>query len=226
VSVSPNTKATATLRTEIAGEPVILLAQRALFWPSGGTLFIADPHFGKSAAFRHFGIAAPDETESDLQRLDSILDETAAEKLVVLGDFFHARVGRSKSIFDVFLAWRKKRSALEIVVVRGNHDRSAGDPPLDWNIHCVADGWKAGPYICHHEPCGKTAGHVFCGHIHPAFSLRERSGMGLRAPCFAVGTHRTIFPAVGSFTGLATIEPEPGDRIFAMNGEFILRVWG
>jgi metallophosphoesterase superfamily enzyme len=115
---------------------------------------------------------------------------------------------------------------LEIVVVRGNHDRNAGDPPSDWNIQSVMDGWKTGPFVCCHKPCEQAEGHVFCGHIHPAFSLRERSGTGLRAPCFVVGPQRTIFPAFGSFTGLAAIEPEPGDRIFGMNGEFILRVWG
>jgi DNA ligase-associated metallophosphoesterase len=226
VTASASAKATASLRIEVAGEPVILIAQRALFLPAGRTLFIADPHFGKSAAFRHFGIAAPDETESDLHRLHCILNETAAEKLVVLGDFFHARAGRSKSMFESFFAWRQKRSALEIVVVRGNHDRSAGDPPPEWNIHCVSDGWKTGPFICCHKPCEAVEGHVFCGHIHPAFSLRERSGTGLRAPCFVVGNQRTIFPAFGSFTGLASIRPEQGDRVFAMNGEFILRVWG
>lgn len=221
-----STKATASLRVEIAGEPVLLLAQRALFWPAARTLFIADPHFGKSAAFRHFGIAAPDETGSDLTRLEFLLTETAAEKLVVLGDFFHARAGRSKSMFNTFLAWRKKHSGLEIVLVRGNHDRSAGDPPAEWNIQCVADGWKTGPFICCHHPCSHTSGHVFCGHVHPAFSLRERSGAALRVPCFVVGTRRTIFPAFGSFTGLAPIAPEPRDQIFGMNGEFILRVWG
>src|SRR4051812_32421559 len=170
-----------------------------MFWPACRTLFIADPHFGKSAAFRHFGIAAPDETESDLVRLDAILCDTSAEKLVVLGDFFHARAGRSKSMLETFFAWRQKRSALEIIVVRGNHDRSAGDPPRDWDIQCVTDGWKSGPFICCHKPREAAAGHVFCGHIHPAFSLRERSGTGLRAPCFVVGTKRTIFPAFGSF---------------------------
>ena len=46
------------LPTTMAGESVELWPQRALFWPAGGTLFIADPHFGKAAAFRNFGIAA------------------------------------------------------------------------------------------------------------------------------------------------------------------------
>jgi len=219
-------RANAVAHIDICGERVHLLAQRALYWPAQSSLFIADPHFGKSATFRHFGIAAPDETESDLMRLEHMLKETAAKRLVVLGDFFHARAGRSESMFQSFLDWRKRKVELRIVLVRGNHDRSAGDPPHDWKVECVADGWRTGPFACCHKPCEKPGGHVFCGHIHPAFSLRERSGSGLRAPCFVVGKNRTIFPAFGSFTGLATIQPEEGDRLFAMNGEFILPVWG
>jgi hypothetical protein len=33
---------------DLAGEAVELLAERALFWPRPATLFIADPHFGKT----------------------------------------------------------------------------------------------------------------------------------------------------------------------------------
>ena len=40
----------------LAGEPVHLLAQHALWWPAQGTLFIADLHLGKAATFRARGI--------------------------------------------------------------------------------------------------------------------------------------------------------------------------
>ena len=49
-------------------------------------------------------------------------------------------------------------------------------------------------------------------------------GSGLRVLWWE--SKEPIFPAFGSFTGLATIQPEEGDRVFAMNGEFILPVWG
>ncbi len=62
-------KATPSAHITLAGEVVRLLAGRALFWPGEKTLFLADPHFGKSATFRHFGIAAPDDTEGDLARV-------------------------------------------------------------------------------------------------------------------------------------------------------------
>jgi DNA ligase-associated metallophosphoesterase len=219
-------KATASAHITLAGQAVHLLAGRSLFWSAEKTLFLADAHFGKAATFRRFGMAAPDDTEADLARLDFLLKESEARRLVVLGDFFHARAGRSDSMLATMREWRIRNDALEIVVVRGNHDQSAGDPPGAWNIRSVAEGWPLGPFICCHQPCSNKAGYVFSGHVHPAFSLRERSGTGLRAACFVVGPTRTIFPAFGSFTGMATIKPEEGERIYAMNGETIIQVWG
>jgi DNA ligase-associated metallophosphoesterase len=208
----------------IAGETVHLLAQRALFWPAEKTLFIADPHFGKSATFRSFGIAAPDETEEDLKRLDTLMSQLEPRRVVILGDSLHARAGKSNSMLSTIYEWQRRR-AVEMLLVRGNHDRAAGDPPSDWAIECVGEGWRAGPFVRCHEPCDRAEDHVFAGHIHPGFSLRERTGGGLRAPCFVVTKQVTLFPAFGSFTGLSSVAAEPNQQIFAMNGNTILKVW-
>ncbi len=61
--------ATATL----AGEAVLLLAERAIHWPGGHTLFVADVHLGKAAAFRAGGVAIPrGATAHDLARLAAL----------------------------------------------------------------------------------------------------------------------------------------------------------
>ena len=44
---------------EVAGEPVWLLPERAVFWPQGGTLVTADLHWGKAATFRSAGVPIP-----------------------------------------------------------------------------------------------------------------------------------------------------------------------
>ena len=36
----------------VAGEQLLLLGERAVYWERTRTLFVADPHFGKAAAFR------------------------------------------------------------------------------------------------------------------------------------------------------------------------------
>ncbi|MFL5519615.1 MAG: DEAD/DEAH box helicase, partial [Gemmatimonadales bacterium] len=80
---------------ELAGEHVALLAERALWWPARRTLVVADVHLGKAATFRAAGIPIPSgSTGDDLARLDRALARTGATALVILGDLFHARVGR------------------------------------------------------------------------------------------------------------------------------------
>ena len=37
----------------------MLLAERALYWPRAATLFVADVHLGKAAAFRAGGVPLP-----------------------------------------------------------------------------------------------------------------------------------------------------------------------
>lgn len=61
------------LRLAIAGEPMLLLADRALYWPARQRLLIADLHLGKGTTFRSAGIAVPSGgTAHDLARLDVI----------------------------------------------------------------------------------------------------------------------------------------------------------
>ena len=125
-------------RVCLAGEEVLLLAERALFWPRTATLVAADLHWGKAATFRASGIPIPaGSTSDDLARLDAALLRTETRRLIVLGDLFHARAGRvAAATLSALRRWRALRSALEITLVRGNHDRHAGDPPSDLRINC------------------------------------------------------------------------------------------
>src|ERR1700691_251264 len=102
------------------GERLAVLPERALHWPRKKTLIVADPHFGKAATFRQAGIPIPHgTTTTDLDRLRVLLAATRAERLVVLGDFFHARSGRQENTLAAIAAWRKEHRQLEIVLVRG-----------------------------------------------------------------------------------------------------------
>src|SRR6185436_13839134 len=70
----------------VAGEQLRLLGERAVFWERVRTLFVADPHFGKAAAFRAAGVLVPRGTTGEtLSRLDAALDRTGAERIVFLG---------------------------------------------------------------------------------------------------------------------------------------------
>lgn len=210
----------------LAGETVGLWPERALAWPAQGTLFIADPHFGKSASFRALGIAAPDGTPADLARLDVVLAASGAKRLVVLGDFFHARSGISPATMNALAEWRARRTGLEILLVRGNHDRGAGDPPSEWGIACVDEPFPQAPFVARHTPAGDPAGHVLAGHVHPGLQLRDRNGAGLRAPCFVVRPGLMLLPAFGGFTGLEMVAAHAGTRRFAVTPEVVVEVPG
>lgn len=208
----------------LAGEGVRLWPERALSWPAGGVLFVADCHFGKAAAFRSAGMAVPDGTREDLARLGRLLERTGARRLVVLGDFLHARSGRTPSVWQALREWRALWGGVSVTLVRGNHDLGAGEPPGDLGIETVGEGWGVGPFVCRHVPSVPEAGHVLAGHVHPGVVLRERGGGGLRAPCFRLGTRCTVLPAFGSFTGLHAVEREAGDRLFAVGPGVVVEV--
>jgi DNA ligase-associated metallophosphoesterase len=208
----------------LAGEHIALFADRALYWPRRRTLFVADVHLGKAAAFRAGGVPLPSGTTAgDLARLARLLAATDAKRLVVLGDFLHALRGRTPALEQAFAAWRERHRALEITLVRGNHDAKAGDPPPAWRIEVVAEPHPAPPFLLCHEPPadadGSLFGYALAGHVHPGVHL---AGAGLpseRLPCFVLGQSRAILPAFGRFTGLATQSWGRRDRVIAIAGE-------
>jgi uncharacterized protein len=206
------------------GERLVLLHQKAAFWPARKALIVADPHFGKAAAFRRLGVPIPrGTTNSTLARLSAVLADTRAERLVILGDFFHARAGRAESTLAAIAAWRTKHRALAITLVRGNHDRKSGDPPCDWDIDCVAEPFIERPFAFAHSPQQHGDGYVLAGHLHPAVWLSDAQGT-LRAPCFWFGPDDAVLPAFGDFTGTHAVSPEAGDRVFAVGPDTVIEV--
>lgn len=206
-----------------AGERLTLLPERALWWQREKTLFIADPHFGKAATFRVAGIAAPEIAHhDDLDRLEKLLRSRSAKRLVILGDFFHAKAGRSPAVLDALADWRSHHADLEITLISGNHDRHAGPPPVEWNIRSITEPWKLAPFLCCHEPRTVDGRFVLSGHWHPSFRLNEATGSGLHSPCFYFTSEMAVLPAFGSFTGLQPVAPKPKERIFLIGpGEII-----
>ncbi len=205
--------------TALAGEAVELLASRALHWPRERTVFVADVHLGKAAAFRAGGVPLPrGSTAADLARLTSIVQATRARRLVVLGDFLHAAAGRVAALDRAFRSWRDVHAAIDVVLVRGNHDDRAGDPPASWGVAVVAEPHPLAPFLACHVPVSPTSGYVLCGHVHPGVTLYGAGEQSERLPCFVLGRRRAILPAFGGFTGLARATPLRGDRLVAIAG--------
>jgi DNA ligase-associated metallophosphoesterase len=225
-------------RLELRGEELWLLPERAVYWPARRALIIADPHFGKAAAFRAGGVAVPGGTTAAmLRRLDATLDRAGAIRLIVLGDLLHARAGRAPHTLDEVAAWRAARPGLTITLVRGNHDRRAGDPPAEWRVECLDAPVVEPPFVWLHEPVAQAVqlaserasqpgqvelqGYPICGHVHPAVAL-SGNGRALTLPCFYFGRDCGLLPAFGEFTGTAVVRPRVGERVFVLAGGEII----
>jgi uncharacterized protein len=210
---------------DVAGEEITLLPERAVYWARERTLFVADPHFGKAASFRALGVPVPrGTTAGTLERLDVVLRRTAAKHLTFLGDFLHAREGRAPETLRVLNEWRRSHDAIEMTLVRGNHDARAGDPPRELEVKCVSAPVDAPPFVLDHHPRPASSGYVLCGHIHPAVLLSGQGRQHLRVPCFWFGERIGVLPAFGEFTGVATVTVTPGDRVYVAGDDDIIQV--
>lgn len=202
---------------EVAGRTLTLLPEGALWLADRQSLLVADAHIGKAATFRRLGVPVPEATTGEtLARLDALVERWNARRIVFLGDLLHSRAAHAAPTQAALAAWRARHAALDLVLVRGNHDARAGMPSASLGIDVVAEPWMVdGLALCHH-PRPRAEGYVLAGHLHPCVTLRGRAGDRLRLPCFHFGAAVGVLPAFGAFTGMHPIEPAPGDRVYAV----------
>ena len=203
------------------GESMLLLPQKAVYWPREKMLVIADIHFGKAAAFRAQGVPVPRGTTSEnLAALDALMALYETRQIVFLGDFLHARASHASATVAAMLAWRSRHPALRLVLVRGNHDKHAGDPAAVLGIEMVDQPYNVGALSFCHHPDIWGPGYVLAGHVHPVYLLSSRRD-SLRLPCFLAGPKRMVLPSFGSFTGGYVISPDADEQVFVSSGETI-----
>lgn len=201
---------------ELASEKMVLCGDHAMVWPARKTLFVADAHFGKAAAFRARGMPVPaGTTANNLERLSALIDAHEVKRVVFLGDLFHARESHAPATLKALREWREERAGLELLLVEGNHDKSAGAVPADLRIEEVGEPYTEGPFAFCHHPRPFMNSYVLAGHLHPAYLLSGRRE-SLRLPCFWLGEQVGVLPAFGDFTGTYRITPAANDRIYAL----------
>ena len=143
-------------------------------------LLIADAHFGKASAYRSLGQPVPQGTTTEnLLRLDRLLAAVPCAQVIFLGDLLHSAHGRAAGTLEAFARWRRGRAARDLVLVRGNHDDRAGDPPPETGIDVVNEPWLLGPFACCHHPRPDGDRHpthfILAGHLHPVVHLSGRA---------------------------------------------------
>lgn len=204
---------------ELGGAALELLPQKAIWWVREATLLVADVHIGKAQSFRKLGVPVPAGTTGDtLNRLAALMQTHRARRVIFLGDFLHSAHAKNATTMAAVQTWREQFAAVELVLVRGNHDSRAGDPPPQLGVYCVDEpfGLPSAPgLLLAHHPHASDAGYVLAGHLHPCATL-GRGFERLRLPCFHLRERTGVLPAFGAFTGMHPIERQAADRVFVV----------
>jgi DNA ligase-associated metallophosphoesterase len=209
----------------VGGQRLTLLPEKAAFIADTRTLLVADAHIGKAVSFRALGVPVPRGTTSaNLGLLSTLVEALGARRIVFLGDFLHSRRAHAPATMAAVAAWREGHPALELTLVRGNHDDRAGDPPRALRIETVDEPLALGGLLLCHHPRPHAGGYVLGGHLHPCLELGGRSFDRLRLPCFWFGREVGVLPAFGAFTGMHPIRPDPEDRVFAITEAHVTEV--
>ena len=221
-----NTALADAVAIDALGHALWLLPERAVWWPATQTLFIADLHLGKAASFRALGLPVPSGTTQDnLARLSRLVRTHRAARVVFLGDLLHAAPAQQPGVIEPLRRWRNAHATLDAVLVRGNHDTHAGDPPASLGFRVVDEPWRvdvAAPLLAAHHPRQVPAHVVLAGHWHPAVTLRGRARDHARLPCFCRSADVLVLPAFGAFTGANTLSPPADSQCWPVGDG---RVW-
>lgn len=190
-----------TLDKEIQNVNLTFTNQRAMFWEAEKILIVSDLHVGKSAHFRKHGIAISSEVLlHDLEKLEYLIHHFQPEKIIVVGDLFHAGYN---SDLELFKEWRFQYPQ-EFILIRGNHDKMKCEVYDNLRIDCIDDFLEIGPFtFIHHPEIVEENKFYISGHIHPGFVLQGKNER-LKLPCFAFSSNQIVLPAFGRFTGLDT----------------------
>lgn len=215
------------LGISLCEERLFLLPQKAMYWPKHSTLFLADAHFGKAGTFRSQKIAIPSGiTETDLSKIDFLVEQLSIAKIIFLGDFIHAKSGMTKRITEQLLEWRKGHSKLSISLIKGNHDRSVQSIADSLDIELLNEPFQMPPFLLCHHPDRKheLEGFVLCGHLHPAVKLYGQAKQKVRLPCFYIQENQAVLPAFGSFTGSIEIQPHKNESVYVIADNEVINV--
>ncbi|WP_140625924.1 ligase-associated DNA damage response endonuclease PdeM [Methylibium rhizosphaerae] len=210
---------------ELAGRPLVLLADKAAYLPDERCLLIADAHVGKAVSFRKLGVPVPrGTTTAGLTRVSALARATGAQQVVFLGDFLHSEHSHAASTLAALAQWRREQPQLALTLVRGNHDDRAGDPPPALGFCVVDEPLPLGGFALCHHPRALPGAYVLAGHWHPCVSVGGRAFDRLRLPCFWFGEAVGVLPAFGEFTGMHPIRPAEGDQVYAVAEGQVVRL--
>lgn len=206
------------------GQSLYLWSSKAIYWEEEEILFMADLHLGKAAHFRKEGLAVPPQVlMGNLEKLEALFDAQKPKRVLFLGDLFHSELNYA---WEYFVKMLSSFPDISFELVMGNHDILGKDYYRNSGLILHETILEIGPFLFSHFPIDDLPDHLynFHGHIHPGVQLMGSGKQYMKLPCFHFGSKHCVIPAYGGFTGLATINPETGDRIFVIAGDVVSEV--
>lgn len=206
------------------GQHLWLTTSRCIYWEENKTLILSDLHFGKTGHFRKAGIPIPAQIfQEDLQRLWSVIQYFQPVKIIFVGDLFHSHENLEHQLFS---KWRDDLAGIEMHLVLGNHDILSKDTYERMGLHIYMDFLTMDPFTFihdgeHEEECRNF---YFTGHMHPGVRIEGNGKQSLKFPCFYFTDQYAILPAFSRFTGLALVQPQKDDQVFAIVDSAILKL--
>jgi len=202
----------------VRNQDFVLHPHGAIYWPEQEVLLIADVHLGKVSHFRKYGSAVPMQAiAQNFHKLDQLRKEFDPEHIVFLGDLFHSSLNMEWNMFEEWVSSIDN----QVHLIAGNHDIISPIKYQDIGIKIFSDIKIEGFYLTHHPEI--LANHFnICGHIHPGYKMRGNGKQMIKLSCFFLSENQLILPAFGEFTGNYFMQPEVGDRIFAITGKEVI----
>ena len=197
----------------IDGEEFIFDCRRVIYWPRRKILFAADLHWGKTQYLRNHGIAVSDAVlDADLERLSHVFQDYDITTFMVLGDLIHHEKALSQEIIRK-IAWFREEHPLELILVKGNHDRYTVFPS-SWGI-VEETSLVIDQFLFVHDLKKREKRYQFCGHIHPMMKLTS-SVDSLRLPSFMLLEKACYLPAYSHLTGGKDMKLLKGEKALVL----------
>lgn len=194
-----------------------------MYWKEKDRLLVTDLHLGKIQHFRNAGIHLPIGADRDtLSHLAKMIKHFSPTEVWLLGDLFHSKWEASS--WKAFQQWFAQYSHLQWHLILGNHDIFPLSYYQSLDIHCHSDFTEGNQWRIQHAPSKeKVEIPTISGHIHPGVDLWGKGKQRMCLPCFYFGARQCLLPALGQFTGLATVRAvSASDRIFIATPESVL----
>ncbi|MEO1528746.1 MAG: ligase-associated DNA damage response endonuclease PdeM [Planctomycetota bacterium] len=200
----------------LGGVTLELLPGRGVYWRDQETLLVADTHLGKEASFRHQTMPVPSGTTTGtLAQVQTLLDQTGARRLVILGDMFHDEHSLAEDVVASIDEFFRSNPTVRFLLTKGNHDERLKSLPIDWPLEVVTEYRIADVALTHQPGEAKFAADlVLCGHIHPAYRIGSATDKLGKLPCYWFSAKHLVLPAIGEFTGTHRIRKRKGDRVW------------